>query len=83
MAVSADSAPSGLLKIGELAEKANETVATIRYWTNEGLLKADDFTVGGYRLYKPLAVNRVKEIRRLQNIERRTLSEIKDIFAVD
>jgi len=66
-----------LLKIGELAKKTRETVYTIRFWTKEGLLTVKDFTKGGYQLYSSAMIEKVKEIRRLQNEERLTIAEIR------
>lgn len=65
-----------LLKIGELARLTDETVPTIRYWTNEGLLEVADYTDSGYQLYDPAMVNRVKKIRKLQKVKRFTIEEI-------
>lgn len=67
-----------LLRIGELAKQTNERVATIAFWTREGLLPVAERTDGGYNLYDSAVINRVKEIRRLQSIERLTLEEIKE-----
>jgi len=67
-----------LLKIGELAKEAEESITTIRYWTKEGLLTVRDFTKGGYQLYELLMIERVKKIRQLQNEKRLTLKEIKE-----
>lgn len=69
---------SKLLKIGELAELTQETVANLRFWTNMGLLQTEGFTLGGYRLYSTSMADRAKEIRRLQREERRTIQEIKE-----
>lgn len=66
-----------LFKIGELAKETGETVYTIRFWTKEGLLTVEDFTRGGYQLYNPAMIEKVKEIRRLQNEKRLTIAEIK------
>jgi Fic family protein len=71
------SSPEKLLKIGQLAELCNETVPTIRYWTKLGLLDVADFTQGGYQLFHPDQVLRVKKIRQLQKEKRLTLEEIK------
>ncbi len=68
---------SKLLKIGELAEKANETVPTIRYWTKEGLLKVANYTKGGYQLYDQSMMERVEKIRQLQEEKRLSIAEIK------
>jgi len=65
------------LKIGELAKATGETVPTLRHWTHAGLLEVASHTPGGYQLYDPLMVGRVKEIRRLQADQRQTLAEIK------
>lgn len=67
-----------LLKIGELAKETGETVYTLRFWTKEGLLEVKDYTRGGYQLYEPSVVDRVKEIRRLQKEKRLTIAEIKN-----
>ena len=67
-----------LLKIGELAKETGETVYTVRFWTKEGLLIVKDFTKGGYQLYEPSMIERVKEIRRLQEEKRITITEIKE-----
>ncbi|MBI4157493.1 Fic family protein [Candidatus Woesebacteria bacterium] len=66
-----------LLRIGELAEAARETKATIRFWTNEGLLKIAKTTEVGYALYNPKMIERTQEIRRLQAEERLSVVEIK------
>jgi len=66
-----------LLKIGDLAHQTNETVVTIRHWTNEGLLQLADRTNSGYRLYDESMVQQAKKIRELQE-KRLTLAEIKE-----
>lgn len=68
---------SSLLKIGKLAKLSGEPVHTIRYWTKEGLLTVSSLSPGGYQLYAPAMVQKVKEIRSLQADERLTLKEIK------
>lgn len=69
-----------LLKIGDLAKETGEPTPTIRYWTYEGLLDVKENSKGGYRLYDPSMIDRVKEIQRLKNSERLTLNEIKQRF---
>lgn len=66
-----------LLKIGELAEATRETKATIRFWTEENLLKIAKLTESGYALYSPVMIEKVKKIRRLQNEERLSINEIR------
>jgi Fic family protein len=64
-----------LLKIGDLARLTDETVVTLRHWTDKGLLQLADRSTGGYRLYDEKAVERIKEIRKLQR-QRLSLAEI-------
>lgn len=66
-----------LLKIGELSKASGESITTIRYWTKEELLEVKDYTKGGYQLYEPVMIERVKKIRQLQKDKRLTLKEIK------
>lgn len=75
--VSLSAGGSKLLKIGELAKAADETVPTLRHWTRGGLLEVVSYTPGGYQLYEPTMIGRAKEIRRLQTDQRLTLAEIK------
>lgn len=65
-----------LLKIGELARVAGIPVSTIRFWTNEGILKVTKTTQGGYRWYSESAVDRIEQIKELQ-VKRLTIAEIK------
>jgi Fic family protein len=69
-----------LMKIGELAGKTNETVATIRYWTKEGLLKVKEFSASGYQLYNQEVIESVKKIRKLQKERRLTIAELKQLL---
>ncbi len=56
----------GLLKIGELAEKAGVPISTIKYYTDLGLLRVQDYMTGGFRLYNEkesiLRLKRIKEM---------------------
>jgi Fic family protein len=70
-AVSAD-----LLRIGDLAKKTGETLATLRHWMKLGLLEPVDTTNAGYQLFEPEATERARRIRELQS-HRRTLAEIR------
>ena len=69
-----------LLKIGALAKQAGETVATIRFWTKEGLLQIAETTASNYALY---SVEMIDQCKRVQNLkaERYTLAQIKEKFA--
>ena len=68
-----------LLKIGELAKLARQTVPTIRHWTKEGLLSVAGHSPGGYQLYSRDMISVAQKIRRLQVQKRLTLAEIKNI----
>jgi len=66
-----------LLKIGDLAKATNQTKASIRFWTKEGLLKITNTTNSGYALYSPKMIEKVQEIKNLQNKKRFSIAEIK------
>jgi len=66
-----------LLKIGQLASQANESVATIRYWTRLGLLPVAGHTKGGYQLYNAGVTELINRIRVLQKEKRWSLEEIR------
>jgi hypothetical protein len=67
---------SQLLRIGDLAKKTGETLATLRHWMKLGLLEPADTTEAGYQLFEPGAIDLVRRIRELQS-NRRTLAEIR------
>jgi Fic family protein len=67
------------LKIGELAKATGESVPTIRYWTNEGLLDVAAHSAGGYQLFDRQMIVRVEEIRKLQKEKRLTIRELKEV----
>lgn len=65
-----------LIKIGELANKANISVPTVRYWTKEGLLDVAFVTKSNYQLYSREMVKRCEYIKQLKK-ERLSIQEIK------
>ena len=67
---------AGLMKIGELAKAAGESVSTIRYWLQQGLLHPAHITPSGYQMFAPDMTARCAQIKKLQ-AERLTLQEIK------
>lgn len=69
-----------LMRIGALARAAAQTVATIRFWTREGLLDVADVTPSGYQLFDPAMIERCREIERLKK-QRLTLAEIRSELA--
>src|SRR5579864_5648097 len=55
-----------LLKISEMAQKADVLVSTIRYYTDIGLLKAAMTTEGGHRLYEEApTMDRLNKIKKM------------------
>ncbi len=55
-----------LLKISEMAQKAEVLVSTIRYYTDIGLLKAAMTTEGGHRLYEEIpTMDRLGKIKKM------------------
>jgi Fic family protein len=69
-----------MLKIGELAKATNQSIATLRFWTQAGLLDVADKTPARYQLYAFEMIERCKDIQRLK-LQRLTLNEIKQIIA--
>ena len=53
------------LRIGELAQVTGETVKTLRYWTDKGLLDAQR-SKSGYRYFQPTMKGRIRFIRNAQ-----------------
>jgi len=51
------------VKIGELAQVAQCTVETVRYYEKEGLLSAPARTMANYRSYGDAHVDRLRYIR--------------------
>ena len=66
-----------LLKIGELAKATNQTVATIRHWTKEGLLQVAEITESGYQMFSEEMVERVDRVREMRE-RGMNLGEIKE-----
>ncbi|MDE2403017.1 MAG: Cd(II)/Pb(II)-responsive transcriptional regulator [Burkholderiales bacterium] len=57
------------MKIGELAQVAQCTVETIRYYEKEALLPAPDRTAGNFRVYGPEHVERLRFIRNCRALD--------------
>lgn len=72
-------APAGeLLKISELAERAEVPVATVRHYLREGLLPEPVKTSRNMAYYPPELVERIRTIKRLQEERFMPLRVIKD-----
>ena len=70
-------------QIGEVAERTGVTQRTLRFYEERGLLKPPSRMEGGFRLYSEGDVQRVQEIRRLQNLLGLSLAEIKEMVEAD
>lgn len=57
------------MKIGELAQVAQCTVETVRYYEKEGLLAAPARSAGNYRQYGPEHVERLRFIRNCRALD--------------
>jgi DNA-binding transcriptional MerR regulator len=66
------------LKIGELAHQTGLSIKTIRYYESRGLLAQPPRTEGGYRLYGPEEVARLRFVQRAKLLGL-TLEEIKEL----
>jgi DNA-binding transcriptional MerR regulator len=55
-----------LLRIGELAARADVSARTVDFYTSLGLLSPAGRTGGNYRLYSPDAVERIAVVRQLE-----------------
>ena len=64
--------------IGKLAQQAEVTTDTVRYYEKEGLLVPTRKTDAGYRLYDENAVRRLRFIRQAQECSF-SLAEIRDL----
>ena len=66
------------LKIGELAHQTGLSIKTIRFYESRGLLEQPPRTQGGYRLYGPEEVARLRFVQRAKLLGL-TLEEIKEL----
>jgi DNA-binding transcriptional MerR regulator len=66
------------LKVGELARQTGLSIKTIRYYESRGLLEQPPRTEGGYRLYDPEEVARLRFVQRAKLLGL-TLEEIREL----
>jgi DNA-binding transcriptional MerR regulator len=69
------------LKIGELARQTGLSIKTIRYYERRGLLEQPPRTEGGYRLYGPEEVARLRFVQRAKLLGL-TLEEIRELVSL-
>jgi len=69
------------VRIGDLAKQVGVTPDTIRYYEREGLLPAAERTPGGYRDYRPDAVNDLLFIKKAQALGLK-LSDVREVLEI-
>ncbi len=81
---------SGLLRMGDLAEQAGVSPATVKHYLREGLLQSDDDAKRGIEIvrtsrnmayYPPAFVERIRLVRRLQEERFMPLRAIREVLA--
>ena len=68
-----------LLRVGDLAQRTNKTVRALHLYEELGLLHPVERSKGGFRLYAPDAVVRVRWISKLQDMGF-SLPDIKEVL---
>jgi MerR family transcriptional regulator, repressor of the yfmOP operon len=80
----ASSAPTGSLRIGDLARLVGTTPRTIRYYEEIGLLpEATARSSGQHRVYTQEEVERLREVMRLRDLLGVSLEELKTLLAAE
>jgi DNA-binding transcriptional MerR regulator len=83
---------SGLLRMGDLAERAGVSPATVKHYLREGLLQADGDEAAGIAIvrtsrnmayYPPAFVDRIRLVRRLQEERFMPLRAIRQVLDGD
>jgi MerR family mercuric resistance operon transcriptional regulator len=69
------------LTVGELAKKANVNVETIRYYERRRIMPKPARTRAGYRVYPSEAVQRVRFVKRAQELGF-SLKEIQELLSL-
>jgi MerR family copper efflux transcriptional regulator len=68
------------LQIGQVAERTELSIRTLRHWEEAGLVTPSARTTGGFRLYTDGDVERLRAIRRMKPLGF-TLDEMKQLLA--
>jgi MerR family mercuric resistance operon transcriptional regulator len=69
------------LTIGQLAARAGVNIQTVRYYERRGLMPQVTRTRAGYRQYRPEAADRLRFIKRAQDLGF-SLEEIAELLAL-
>ncbi|MDO9455988.1 MerR family transcriptional regulator [Nocardioides sp.] len=68
--------PARSMHIGEVAERTELSLRSLRHWDEVGLLRPSGRTDGGFRLYTEVDVERILAVRRMKPLGF-TLGEMK------
>ena len=74
-----DVAATGLLQIGDVAERTGLSLRTIRHYEEVGLLPEPQRSPGGFRLYSDEAVDRLLLVKGMKPLDF-TLEEMRDLI---
>ena len=69
------------MRIGELAQRADCDVQTVRYYEREGLLEAPARDASGYRRYEERHAERLAFVRHCRSLDL-PLSEVRQLLAL-
>jgi len=70
---------SGLLQIGEVAERVGLSLRTVRYYEEQGLLEPASRSPGGFRLYSTDQVDRLALIKQMKPLGF-TVQEMRELL---
>ena len=74
-------ATTGLVQIGEVADKLRVSTRTIKYYEELGLIKPGERSPGGFRLFREEDVERLKRILKMKGMGF-SLTAIREVLAV-
>ena len=74
-------ATTGLVQIGEVADKLRVSTRTIKYYEELGLIKPGERSPGGFRLFRGEDVERLKRILKMKGMGF-SLTAIREVLAV-
>lgn len=70
-----------LLQVGEVARQAGATIRTVRYYLEQGFIEVSERSPGGFYLFNPSEVDKVRFIQSLKELGL-PLKEIKALYKV-
>ncbi len=72
---------NNLIQIGKVAERAGTTIRTVRYYLQQGLIKASERSQGGFYLFDDNSVDKVRYICHLRELGL-SLGKIKQLIEI-